>query len=73
MIVLRNLTAKSKDEPYTEPPEHHHHVGKDLGNGRIALARLGSSGLTIGDATHRLAIPLDELFALADKHLKQQG
>ena len=71
MIVLRKLSAKPADEAYAEPGEHHHHVGVDLGEGRFRVLRLGPSGLTIGDGTKRVAIPRDELFALAEPHLRK--
>lgn len=71
MTTLRNLQATPETEDFTEPGEHHHQVGVALGDGSIRYLRLGPAGLTIGNAKTQVAIPRDELLALAEPHLNE--
>ena len=68
MTTLRKLQAAAADEPAPERG-FHHQAGVDLGEGRFRAVRLGAAGLTVIDGLNEIAIPMEELLALAEPHL----
>lgn len=71
MTVLTNLKATAKDQDWREPAEHHHQVGIQGPRGAVRFLRLGPAGLTIGDGVKSVAIPANELYALAEPFLSK--
>lgn len=81
MKILTNLTATVIEGSFEEPPCHHHHVGEhhEIPNGDkppmvyARALRVGPKGIILINGTHKLVIPKEELWKLAEKYEPNLG
>lgn len=66
MKTLINLQAEAVETDYRGGQSYEHSVA-ELDGGQARVARLGLAGLTITNGTAEVAIPLGELFRLAER------
>lgn len=68
MYVLTHLTANKTQAPFNEPRGIVQVVADEPSPGFIRKVSLGAGGLVISHGENKVAIPLAELLALAEKH-----
>jgi hypothetical protein len=69
MTTLTNLSGKAVNKRGAPAPAHYHTVGVNLKAGAFRAVKLGAERLLVSDGKSEVAIPLEELIALAEPHL----
>lgn len=68
MKTLTNLTAKAADSKFEHAPGHRHSIGEQPVIGYARAAQFGQAGVVFTNGNYSVAIPIEELWALAEKH-----